>query len=220
MSVETCLSAIGSYIQAKGFTYPKGMIENFYLSMKSKPFVILAGTSGTGKTRLVKLFAEAIGAQYKMVSARPDWSDSSDLFGHTDLNGVFIPGEILGFIHAAKDNPDIPHILCLDEMNLARVEYYFSDYLSIIETRDIQETHIVSMPLVSESLYGRDEYAKLKYGEMGFPENLYLIGTVNMDETTFPFSKKVLDRANTIEFDYVDLMAGFPDKITVAPLQL
>lgn len=200
------INNVKEYIIANGFTYEDGVIENFYLSLKSKPFVILAGTSGTGKTRLVKLFAEAIGAEYKMVAVRPDWSDSSDLFGHLDLNGKFMPGEILDFICSASKNPDKPYILCLDEMNLARVEYYLSDFLSIIETRNIVEGNIVSDPLVSKEKYGDDEEAFVKYGELRFPENLYLVGTVNMDETTFPFSRKVLDRANTIEFDYVDLM--------------
>ena len=90
LTAKETIDHIKKYIASKGFTYPSGLIENFYLSLKSKPFVILAGTSGTGKTRLVKLFAESIGAtssngQYKMVSVRPDWSDSSDLFGHVDV---------------------------------------------------------------------------------------------------------------------------------------
>ena len=204
------IESIKNYIKHKGFSYSEDLIENFYLSLKSKPFTILAGTSGTGKTRLVKLFAEAIGVntvngRYKMVPVRPDWSDSSDLFGHVDLNGKFVPGEILEFIANAQSDSDKPYILCLDEMNLARVEYYLSDFLSVIETREVQDGKIVSDPLVTLEKYGADTAAKSKYGEIRFPQNLYLVGTVNMDETTFPFSKKVLDRANTIEFDYVDL---------------
>ena len=206
MSNKEVIEQIKSYVASKGFYYDDGLIENFYLSLKSKPFVILAGTSGTGKTRLVKLFAEAIDAKYKMVAVRPDWSDSSDLFGHVDLNGKFVPGAILDFISEADKDPNKPYILCLDEMNLARVEYYFSDFLSVIETRDLMGEDIVSDPLISLEKYGSDEAAKEKYGEIGFPQNLYLVGTVNMDETTFPFSKKVLDRANTIEFNYVDLL--------------
>lgn len=201
---------IKNYVASKGFSYDGNLVENFYLSLKSKPFVILAGTSGTGKTRFVKLFAEAIGAneengRYKMVPVRPDWSDSSDLFGHVDLNGQFVPGAVLEFIAKAQANPSKPYILCLDEMNLARVEYYLSDFLSVIETREVKDGKIVSDPLVTAEKYGADAAAKNKYGEIRFPQNLYLVGTVNMDETTFPFSKKVLDRANTIEFDYVDL---------------
>lgn len=211
LSVAEIINNIKNYIAAKGFNYNDGLIENFYLSLKAKPFVILAGTSGTGKTRLVKLFAEAVGAteangRYKMVAVRPDWSDSSDLFGHVDLNGRFISGAIIDFIKQAEIDSKNPYFLCLDEMNLARVEYYLSDVLSVIETRDFIDGKIVSAPLVSESYYGADQNAAGKYGVVKLPENLYLVGTVNMDETTFPFSRKVLDRANTIEFSYVDLM--------------
>ena len=80
-----------------------------------------------------------------------------------------------------------------------------SDFLSVIETRDFQTGHIISDPLVTDAYYGPDRIAAGKYGTILFPENLYVVGTVNMDETTFPFSRKVLDRANTIEFSYVDL---------------
>lgn len=204
--IKGIIDQIKAYIAARGFSYNDGLIENFYLSLKSKPFVILAGTSGTGKTRLVRLFAEAIGAAYEQVAVRPDWSDSTDLFGHVDLNGKFIPGKILEFLSEAQQNPEIPFILCLDEMNLARVEYYLSDFLSVIETREWMSGKVVTDPLVSEKDFGADDGAREKFGEIRFPENLYIVGTVNMDETTFPFSRKVLDRANTIEFDYVDLV--------------
>lgn len=214
------INKIKSYIQAKGFTYEGNLIENFYLSLKSKPFVILAGTSGTGKTRLAKLFAESIGAtekngQYKLVPVRPDWSDSSDLFGHLDLNDQFVPGAIIDFIKDASlpENISKPYFLCLDEMNLARVEYYMSDFLSIIETRDFDsEKKIKTGILMSLEKYGTKGDAATKYGNLSLPENLYIVGTVNMDETTFPFSKKVLDRANTIEFSLVDLMPKFEEQ--------
>ena len=214
------LQQIESYIATKGFLYEAKLIRNFYLSLKSKPFVILAGTSGTGKTRLVRLFAEAIGAtsangRYCQVAVRPDWSDSTDLFGHVDLNGNFVPGTILPFLKAATGNPNQPYILCLDEMNLARVEYYMSDFLSIIESRDLKDGEIVSDLIMTNDKYGNDKEAIAAYGEIGFPQNLYIVGTVNMDETTFPFSRKVLDRANTIEFNYVDLGLQFSEPLDV-----
>ena len=205
MSVKEKIAIIKQYIEAKGFNYEGSLIENFYLSLRAKPFVILAGTSGTGKTRLVRLFAEAIKAEYKLVSVRPDWSDSSDLFGHVDLNQKFVPGAIIDFVKRAELDPTKPYLLCLDEMNLARVEYYMSDILSAIETRRYRGNAIVSDPVVSTTSYGVDNDALKKYGEVILPGNLYIVGTVNMDETTFPFSKKVLDRANTIEFSYVNL---------------
>ena len=214
------LQQIESYIATKGFLYEAKLIRNFYLSLKSKPFVILAGTSGTGKTRLVRLFAEAIGAtsangRYCQVAVRPDWSDSTDLFGHVDLNGKFVPGAILPFLKEATGHPNQPYILCLDEMNLARVEYYMSDFLSIIESRDLKDGKIISDLIMTNDKYGNDKEAVATYGEIGFPQNLYIVGTVNMDETTFPFSRKVLDRANTIEFNYVDLGLHFSEPIDV-----
>lgn len=196
VSTKEAITQIKDYIAARGFSYPDGLIENFFLSLKSKPFVILAGTSGTGKTRLVKMFAEAIGADYKLVSVRPDWSDGSDLFGHYDLNSKFIEGPVCSAFDAAISKPKEPVLLCLDEMNLARVEYYLSDFLSVIESRE----------KMTDGTILTSEIAQYKNG---IPDNLYIVGTVNMDETTFPFSKKVLDRANTIEFSYVDLMPSF-----------
>lgn len=212
LDTREIISRIKKYIESKGFTYNGSLIENFYLSLKSKPFVILAGISGTGKTRLVKLFAEAIGAtsaesggngRYKLVSVRPDWSDSSDLFGHTNLKGEFVPGAIIDFVKAAGEHPEKPYFLCLDEMNLARVEYYLSDFLSVIETRRWIGDRIVTDQIIL------DKAAEKEYGRLILPENLYVIGTVNMDETTFPFSRKVLDRANTIEFSDVNLELEF-----------
>lgn len=217
MSIRDNVEYIQKYIAAKGFSYDENLVKNFYLSLKSKPFVILAGTSGTGKTKLVKLFANAIGAEYKLVPVRPDWSDSSDLFGHLDLNGRFIEGVLTRFIKEASDHIEKPHILCLDEMNLARVEYYFSDFLSIIETRRFEDGVITSDPLVNRNVFG-DSVAYQEFGELGFPENLYIIGTVNMDETTFPFSRKVLDRANTIEFSYVELIPNEIASEEMSPL--
>lgn len=215
LSIKESMELIKEYIASKGFSYDGELIENFYLSLKSKPFVILAGTSGTGKTRLVRLFAEAIGANYKLVSVRPDWSDSSDLFGHVNLKGEFVPGAIIDYIHeAAKpENINIPYFLCLDEMNLARVEYYLSDFLSIIETRHREDGRVVTDEIIL------DKAASVTYGKVILPENLYVIGTVNMDETTFPFSKKVLDRANTIEFSYVDLVPDFSEALEEAEAQ-
>lgn len=208
--VSSSLTQIKSHIIHQGFHYPDGLIENLYLSLKTKPFVILAGVSGTGKTKLVKLFAEAVGAtkdngQFALIPVRPDWSDPSDLLGYKDLSGVFRPGRLAEvLVEASKpENQHKPYFICLDEMNLARVEYYFSDILSVIETQEWKLDRIVTSALIhGESLLPEDQS---RYGGLAIPDNVYLIGTVNMDETTHPFSKKVLDRANTIEFNYIDL---------------
>ena len=221
MTIKEKVDAIKAYIAARGFNYEGDLIENFYLSLKSKPFVILAGTSGTGKTKLVEYFAEAIGAQMLLVPVRPDWSDSSDLFGHTDLSSKFHAGAVLKFIKRAELDRNTPYFLCLDEMNLARVEYYLSDFLSVIETRRRMPSGeiVSSVPLVSIDYYN-DHDAEVKYGRVVIPDNLYIIGTVNMDETTFPFSKKVLDRANTIEFSFVNLMSRPTAGAAATPLKL
>ncbi len=205
VQIQTRMELIRNSISEMGYKYESDVLKNYYLCLRSKPFVILAGTSGTGKSKLVRLFAEAIGADYCLIPVRPDWSDSSDLLGHTDLQGNYIAGDLLKAIKRATDNPRIIHFVCLDEMNLARVEYYLSDFLSLIETREWKGKEIVTTPLRI------DEAAGKEYSGLYIPENLYIVGTVNMDETTFPFSKKVLDRANTIEFSEVDLIPAFSE---------
>ncbi|SOC11363.1 5-methylcytosine-specific restriction endonuclease McrBC GTP-binding regulatory subunit McrB [Ureibacillus xyleni] len=191
---------IANYIQSRGFSYSLQQIQNLYLSLRSKPFVIISGISGTGKTKIVQLFAESIGAteennQFKLIPVRPDWSDSSELLGYTDIKGDFVKGPLTKIVEQAHEMPNIPYFILLDEMNLARVEYYFSDVLSVMESRNKEVDRITSSQLI-------DMVDK----SLTLPNNLYIIGTVNMDETTYPFSKKVLDRANTIEFNDIDLM--------------
>lgn len=204
------INHVFKYIQQKGFNFKKEEIANFYLSLKTKPFVILTGISGTGKTQLPRLFAEAVGMskeQVIQVPVRPDWTDSSDLIGYTSLNEKFISKPLTDAILEAnkEENRLKPHFFILDEMNLARVEHYFADFLSVIETRSINDNHqIITDPLISKSQIKDANYAA-EFEGMYWPENLYLIGTVNMDETTHPFSRKVLDRANSIEMNTVEL---------------
>ncbi|MEK3796966.1 HI_0552 family protein [Peribacillus sp. FSL H8-0477] len=192
---------IHHYIASKGFYYSKEEVTNLFLSIKTKPFVILSGISGTGKTKIVQLFAESVGAteengQFTLIPIRPDWNDGSDLLGYVDIKGEFKAGLLTKVIEKAEQNPDKPYFLLLDEMNLARVEHYFSDVLSVMESRRWLDKKMVTSILLSKEVANRD---------IRLPVNLYIIGTVNMDETTHPFSKKVLDRANTIEFNRVEL---------------
>ncbi|MNC01716.1 5-methylcytosine-specific restriction enzyme B [compost metagenome] len=217
-TISTYLHQIQSHIRRQGFFFPEHLIENFYLSLKAKPFVILAGISGTGKTRLVKLFAEALGAtrdngQFSLIPVRPDWSDPADLLGYKDLSGRFQPGPITKVLVDARqpENRHKPYFICLDEMNLARVEHYFSDMLSVLETQEWREGAIQTQDLISPTLLDTPDDQET-YGSLGIPENVFLIGTVNMDETTHPFSKKVLDRANTLEFNYINLQQ-YPQEI-------
>lgn len=209
VDMETVLRQIYRYINSKGFIFSYEDICNFYLSLRTKPFVILAGVSGTGKSKLVKLFSEAVcsnsdNGRYRIISVKPDWNDSTELFGYKNINDVFVPGTLTSIIIEASKPENImkPYFVCLDEMNLARVEYYLSEYLSIIESRNFIENNILITDMIFPNNYLAENsvYAKLR-----IPENIYIIGTVNMDDTTFAFSRKVLDRANTIEFSEVRL---------------
>jgi MoxR-like ATPase len=208
LNIKNHLEHIETYIEQKGFFFNEGEITNFYLSLKTKPFVILAGISGTGKTQLPRLFAEAIGMskdQVIQIPVRPDWTDASDLIGYTSLKGNFISKPLTEAIIKAKEDISKPHFFILDEMNLARVEHYFADFLSIIETRFRTKTNEVKTDFLLLKNQLKDANNAFLYDDIYWPENLYLIGTVNMDETTYPFSRKVLDRANSIEMNTVEL---------------
>ena len=192
------INKVENYIKKQGYNYTYNQLSNLYLSLKTKPFTILAGISGTGKSKIIRLLADSINADYTLISVRPDWNDATDLIGYKNLDDKFIKGQLTKTILKAQQNKNKPHLICLDEMNLARVEYYLSDYLSIIESRKKVGQDIITDNIVEYQ--ENNETIKLH-----IPDNLYLIGTVNMDDTTFQFSRKVLDRANTIEFSDVDL---------------
>src|SRR5699024_10599738 len=201
LNIKETVDHIHNYILSKGFNYEKDEVINLYLSLKTKPFVILSGISGTGKTKMVQWFAESVGAteengRFFLIPIRPDWNDGSDLLGYVDIKGEFKEGPLTKVIKKAEKNPELPFFVLLDEMNLARVEYYFSDILSVMESRRWKDGKVTSSNLLSKETAGTN---------IKLSNNLYIIGTVNMDETTHPFSKKVLDRANTIEFNRVDL---------------
>ena len=155
-TVGDTLIEIENFIATRGFVFPGGILRAFYASLRSKPFVILAGNSGTGKSRLVRLFAEASGAtvsngRFTMIPVRPDWNDSSELLGYFDLNGEFNPGQLIAPILMAHQNAAKPFFVCLDEMNLAKVEHYFSDFLSIIESRSRNKDGIVTDPILHQA---------------------------------------------------------------------
>ncbi len=193
-SEQDLLALVEAHVAAHGFTFPPLAVRNYYVSLKTKPFVILAGLSGTGKTRLTELLAEAItgglSAQYLLLPVRPDWTDPSALLGyHNLLAGEYVSTPFLDLLRTAArpENAHRAFFVCLDEMNLARVEHYFADVLSTMETR----ARVLRLP-------GNEPPATLGV-------NVFLTGSVNVDEAAFPFSKKVLDRANTLEFSEVRL---------------
>lgn len=188
---------INDLIKKSGFTFSLPQITNYYLSLKTKPFVILTGISGTGKTKITELFAKAVCKdfknQYLLLPVRPDWNDDRNLIGYYNpLTKQYQTTPFLDFIMKASQDPENPYFVCLDEMNLARVEYYFSTFLSAMESGSKE----IELP-------GFNGYMKYK---ITIPSNLFFTGTVNMDETTYRFSPKVLDRANTIEFHEIDLL--------------
>jgi len=202
-------------------------------AIKTKPFILLAGISGTGKSRLVRTLAYKTCAKdelrtnpkkpgnFELIPVRPNWHDSSELMGYVSrINGEkYITTSFLQFIAKAWKNVDVPFLLCLDEMNLAPVEQYFAEYLSIIETRQVQGEKIGTDYLISKASFENHALYSQLLADLGLdenefsdgisiPNNLVVIGTVNMDETTHSFSRKVLDRAMTFEMNNVDLTAG------------
>jgi hypothetical protein len=202
----TAIEEVVSFVAAKGFVFDPWQIAAFVTAVRTKPFVILAGISGTGKTKLPKLVAEATGAQFRRIPVRPDWTDSSELLGYERLGSgsTFVPGHLLRVAKEAQQNPEQQFFALLDEMNVARVEYYLAEVLSHIEEREAQaDGTIASDPLVPNA--SDDEWKSIR-----LPGNLTIVGSVNMDETTFGFSRKVLDRSFVIEFSTVSLSSVNP----------
>lgn len=221
---------------------PHQQIYRPYLTaIKSKPFLLLAGISGTGKSRIVRELARACwdeGSEkykaqkpenFEMIQVKPNWHDSTELIGYVSrVSGepVYVIGDFLRFVTKAWENLDVPYFLCLDEMNLAPVEQYFAEFLSVIESRKSDgKGHVTTDPILKKStedwyrvltaeLTGDNEALRTQFLDEGIalPQNLIVVGTVNMDETTFSFSRKVLDRAMTIEMNEVDLWGGLDYK--------
>lgn len=201
------IGQVCEYIEASGFTFEPWQVATFVTALQTKPFLILAGISGTGKTKLPQLVAEATGAEVVIVPVRPDWTDSSDLLGYERLGGEFVPGHLLTLCQRAMQEKDTQFFFVLDEMNVARVEYYFAEVLSVMENRRwTDQGTAVSPPL---NLLAPDlsatEPGGIDWSGVYLPPNVSIIGTVNMDETTHGFSRKVLDRAFVLELSEVDL---------------
>lgn len=229
------LNYIADYIKSQGFIYDELTLKSFYASLKAKPFVILTGLSGTGKTKLCELFAEVASedpnSQFIRIPVRPDWNDDRFMLGFFNpLTERYHYEPFLDFVIKASGDPTRPYIVCLDEMNLAHVEYYFSAFLSGLESRDkIIPLHNFPSPEEVETLKSdeldefcdrlkikasttrqkrnnlKEVFKGLPPSRLKIPSNLIFTGTVNIDETTYLFSPKVLDRANVIEFMKVDL---------------
>lgn len=233
---------------------------SYFTALRTKPFMLLAGISGTGKSRIVRELAfkscpkylqdkdSTTPGNYCMIEVKPNWHDSTELIGYySNLSQSYQFKKFVKFLVKAQMNPDVPFFVCLDEMNLAPVEQYFPEILSILETRKHPKKDgepdmtIIKTEVVVDSKYFRptwkdadnaihekvisdanwyreffavekgsaEEEQILKYQEsyilrdegLRLPDNLFIIGTVNMDDTTHQFSRKVIDRAMTIEMN-------------------
>ena len=233
--------------------YVKGNVD--YLSaLRTKPFLLLAGISGTGKSRIVKEMAYAScpdegdlredktsPGNYCLVEVKPNWNDSTELLGYETVldGGNYHLIKFVKFLIKAIQHENVPFFVCLDEMNLAAVEQYFAEFLSILESRKDMDGTIKSEPLIPAAIFNKydnklfkelfpskekqekgtsytiiDEefapysnatYEILREEGLRIPRNLIVVGTVNMDDTTYQFSRKVIDRAMTIEMNEVNL---------------
>lgn len=227
--------------------------------LRTKPFLLLAGISGTGKSQKVQELAYitcpegelrnengTAPGNYCLVEVKPNWHDSTELLGYySALSGRYELTDFIRFVYKAIKNETVPFFLCLDEMNLAPVEQYFAEYLSVLETRKNVGGKIQTQPLlkkevfancalykketeesnphmtsdgtlqVSKALYSEKDaeiISYLKDNGLSLPDNLFVIGTVNMDDTTHQFSRKVIDRAFTIEMNGGNMADMFNDE--------
>ena len=222
---------------------PDSSFRDYLTALRTKPFMLLAGISGTGKSRIVRKLAQATTTQkynkdedrwkdnrpenFELIQVKPNWHNSMDVVGfYSNISGKYEFTPFVEFIVKAWQHKDTPYFLCLDEMNLAPVEEYFAEFLSAIESRSIDENgDYITDPIIKPfKKYGKDVCEAMlrhllgeahhtesnplavQFSEKGLtlPPNLMVMGTVNMDETTFSFSRKVLDRAMSVEMNEVD----------------
>lgn len=237
-------------------------IKMLLLAMRTKPFLLLAGISGTGKSRIVKQMAfescpnieqlrndMTAPGNYELIEVKPNWHDSTELLGYeSEIGGqhYVITPFVRFLVKAMRFQDKAPFFVCMDEMNLAPVEQYFAEFLSVLESRQLKEGVITSEPLIKAEIFAKYEntlkdelfgikrnepknygsatedknveygdfnnvYEELKKNGLRLPSNLIVIGTVNMDETTHQFSRKVIDRAMTIEMNIKDGEQPFND---------
>ena len=222
---------------------------SYLAALRTKPFMLLAGISGTGKSRIVRELAfkscppelqdedATTPGNYLMVEVKPNWHDSTEILGYySNISQSYQHTKFVKFLVKAMMFPNVPFFVCLDEMNLAPVEQYFAEFLSVLETRKKGENGITTGVLVGPKAFAsirnaeagngyvakylcpglnvnipHDIYTNPSLAKVGLtlPDNVFIIGTVNMDDTTHQFSRKVIDRAMTIEMNGEDLNQMF-----------
>ncbi|MDR3600807.1 MAG: AAA family ATPase [Desulfosporosinus sp.] len=206
---QTFINDLNQVALSNQLVYDMEDLVNFHIAIKTGALVVLAGMSGVGKSQLVINYARALGLsgvdeageerkQFLFIPVRPHWNDDADLIGFYDaIHKVYRPSEtglVDLLIDASKeDNKDKLYLICFDEMNLARVEHYFSQFLSILELSEDRYLTLYSEKIAPE-VYNRHEYSP----RVPIGNNVFFVGTVNIDESSFQFSDKVLDRANVI----------------------
>lgn len=229
--------------KAKTNYSPSALSTSYLTAMRTKPFLLLAGISGTGKSRIVKQMAfescpdipalrsdKTAPGNYELIEVKPNWHDSSELLGYeSEIGGPhYVVTPFVRFLVKSMRYPDVPFFVCMDEMNLAPVEQYFAEFLSVLESRKLlSDSTITSEPLIKADIFSKyaDQlhrdlditdtetykavYDRLKNDGLRLPSNLIVVGTVNMDETTHQFSRKVIDRAMTIEMNIEDAETPF-----------
>lgn len=193
--VEPSFSAIYHNISKQGMRIDEQAVRRYHLALKTRGFVILAGLSGTGKTWLAEAYANAVGAEYRLIPVAPNWTTNEDLLGYVDpLNERLYHHTLFSYslesaaqeyeLAQTEGRHPLPYYVVLDEMNLARVEYYFAKFLSAMEVRAREGAATIEL--------GAQKIVTL------YP-NLFFIGTINVDETTHDFADKIYDRAQLIE---------------------
>ena len=219
VTFENLWDGLGKLDAADRYVWDQGALRALHLawhSQRDKRFVILSGLSGTGKTQILRRYAMAylatldldLDRHLRTVAVAPDWRDPSGLLGYFNAlhaDPTFQAEPALRLVLAAARDPDRPYFLILDEMNLARVEQYFAPFLSAMETGDRLHIH------------AEDDEVNGVPSAIEWPSNLFIGGTVNMDETTHAISDKVLDRAFTLEFWDVDLATFFERRARANP---
>lgn len=185
-------------------SYSKEDMAQFVAGLGATKLTILQGMSGTGKTSLPKIFIEAIMGNCEIVEVESSWKDKNELLGYyNEFSKIYTPKKFTQALYKARFNQNNIYFIVLDEMNLSRIEYYFSDFLSLMENEeDKREIKLLNVKLKKKIESESFDYDELKDGHtIQIPKNIWFIGTANRDESTFEISDKVYDRANTMNFN-------------------